>query len=289
MTVQGATEVDPDFIAGYRTWQQGELYSPEEARQDPAGAGRLEPLSRRGVRPAGAVDDQGEIPIEIEVTERKHRTVGGGVDYSTADGIGANGFWEHRNLFGAGEKLRLHLEASQLQYGFETNFAKPQFLRRKQTLVVDGQGKEFTTDAYEGELTDGFVGIERQFAEYWSATLGVTAEYSDLTGPDSPNEYFFLGGLRSKLRRDSTNNPLDPTSGSRLELTVSPLDEPFRIQHPVRLVCLVSGSSYLPLDEARRYVVAGRARAGKILGGGAVLPALQQTVLCGRRRFHPRL
>lgn len=265
VTVKGATEVDPDFIAGYRTWQQGELFSPEEVADTRRELTASNLFLAADVRPGAAVTDQGEIPIEIEVTERKHRTIGGGIDYSTADGIGANGFWEHRNLFGSGEKLRLHLEASQLQYGFETDFAKPQFLRRRQNLVADGQGKEFTTDAYEGELADGFVGIERRFLEYWAATLGVTAEYSDLTGPDSPNEYFFLGGLRGKLRRDSTSNPLDPTDGSRLELAVSPLSS-LAGANAGFTTLLLTGSSYLPLDKARRYVLAGRARAGTVFG-----------------------
>lgn len=278
VTVKGATEVDPDFIAGYRTWQQGELFSPEEVATTRRELVASNLFLAADVRPAAAVGDQGEIPIEIEVTERKHRTIGGGIDYSTADGIGGNAFWEHRNLFGAGEKLRLHLEASQLQYGFETDFAKPQFLRRRQLLVADGQGKEFTTDAYEGELADGFVGIERRFMEYWAATLGMAAEYSDLTGPDSPNEYFFLGGLRGKLRRDSTSNPLDPTDGSRLELAVSPLAS-LAGANTGFTTLLFTGSSYLPLDEARRYVLAGRARAGTVFGE-------ERSALPSNKRFY---
>ncbi len=265
ITVTGATEVDSDFIAGYRTWQRGDLYSPEEIDRTRRELVASNLFLAADVRPAAAVNEEGEIPIEIVVTERKHRTIGGGFDYSTADGFGANGFWEHRNLFGSGERLRVHLEGSQLQYGFETAFAKPQFLRRRQTLVADGQGKEFTTDAYEGELADGFVGIERQFWEYWAATLGVTAEYSDLTGPDSPEEYFFLGGLRGRLRRDTTENPLDPTDGSRLELTLSPLTS-FAGANTQFITLLLNGSGYLPLDKAHRYILAGRARVGTVWG-----------------------
>ncbi|KJS01888.1 MAG: hypothetical protein VR65_07310 [Desulfobulbaceae bacterium BRH_c16a] len=265
VTVIGTEKVDPDFIAGYRSWQTGALFSPEEiatTRRDLAESNLFDSVI---VRPAGVVNDQGQIPIEIEVTERAHRTIGGGIEYSTADGIGANILWEHRNLFGSGERLRFDLDGSQLQQGLEIDFRKPQFYKRRQTLVIGGQGKEFNTEAYEGELADSFAGIERRFGEYWSATVGLMAEYSDLTGADSPNENFYLGGLRSLIRRDSTNNPLDPTSGNRLELAVSPLaslagaDTKF-------ISVLFHGSHYLPFDQAGRYVLAGRARLGAVWG-----------------------
>lgn len=278
VTVKGATDVDPDFIAGYRTWQRGELYSPEEIANTRRELVASNLFVAADVRPAGAVTKEGEIPIEMEVTERKHRTFGGGIEYSTADGIGANVFWEHRNLLGSGERLRLALEASQLQYGYEIDFQKPQFLRRGQNLVIDSQTKEFTTDAYEGELADGFFGIERRFREYWAATLGLTAEYSDLSGPDSPNEYFFLGGLRGQIRRDSTGNPLDPVAGSRVELTVTPLASLAGASTGFTSL-LLSGSSYFPLDDARRHVLAGRARVGSILGE-------DRSALPAHRRFY---
>jgi translocation and assembly module TamA len=265
VTVFGAKTIDPDFIAGYRSWQAGKPFSPDELTATQRELAKSNLFDSAIVRPAESVNDRGEIPIEILVTERKHRTVGGGINYSTADGIGANVFWEHRNLFGAGERLRLYLDGSQLQQGFEANFRKPQFLERRQDLVIEGQGKEFTTDAYEGELVNSFAGIERRFAEHWSATVGVIAEYSDLTGADSPNENFYLGGLRGLVRRDSTNNPLDPTTGNRLELAVSPLTSLAGASTQFVSVSL-HGAHYHPFDKAGRYVLAGRGQLGAVWG-----------------------
>ncbi|EKD34084.1 MAG: hypothetical protein ACD_75C02477G0003, partial [uncultured bacterium] len=101
--------------------------------------------------------------------------------------------------------------------------------------------------------------------EYWSATVGITAEYSALTGADSPNENFYLGGLRGIARRDSTdiNTPLDPTTGSRLELAVTPYTSLGGASTQFISVVL-NGSHYLPFDEAGRYVLAGRGRLGGI-------------------------
>ncbi len=265
VNVKGAESVDEDFIAGYRSWKPGQKYSPEEVKTTRRDLAQSNLFDSVIVKPVGPVAENGEIPIEIEVHERKHRTIGGGVDFSTADGPGANAFWENRNLFGAGERLRLGIEGSGQSQGLEAAFRKPQFLKRRQALVTDASAKSYSTDAYDGELVESFVGIERKFGGYWSVTLGPTAEYSDLTGADSPNEQFYLGGLRGVLRRDSTDNPLDPTEGNRLEFNLSPYTS---LSGPSAQFTSVSfnGSQYFAFDEDGDYVLAGRGRAGMIIG-----------------------
>jgi len=49
----------------------------------------------------------------------------GGVTYSTSEGPGGKAFWEHRNLFGAGERLTLTLEGGQKIQGATADFRKP--------------------------------------------------------------------------------------------------------------------------------------------------------------------
>lgn len=263
--VKGADEVDPDFIAKYRSWGPGELYSPEQIRTTRRDLAQTNLFESVIVKPVGPVGESGEIPVEIAVVERKHRSVGGGVDFSTADGPGANAFWEHRNLFGAGERLRLGAEASGLEQGLTADFRKPQFLRRRQALVGQGNAKNYDTDAYQGELVDSFVGIERRLGDNWAATLGVTAEYSDLSGSDSTNDQFYLGGLRGILRHDNTDNPLDPTFGNRFEVNVSPYLG--LTDHDTSFTSVsITGSQYFPIDADGDYVMAARLRTGTIIG-----------------------
>ena len=266
ITVNGANEVDPEFIAGYRSWRAGEQYSPEQikvTRRDLAQSNLFDSVI---VKPVGPVGESGEIPVEINVVERKMRSVGGGVDFSTADGPGANAFWEHRNLFGAGERLRLGADASSYEQGISAEFKKPQFLQRRQSLVANAEAKSNDTDAYKGETVESFVGFERPLGENWSATLGALAEYSDLTGSDeSPDDQFYLGGVRGILRYDNTENPLDPTDGTRFEINVTPYmgltdkDTNFT-------TVSIAGSQYLSIDDDGDYVMAARARTGTIIG-----------------------
>lgn len=265
ITVAGARDVDPDFIAGYRSWKPNATFSADEVTKTRRDLAQSNLFSAASVNIADKVNEQGEIPIEIRVTERDHRTVSGGIDYSTAEGIGANLRWEHRNLLGAGERLRLGLTASQLLQGFETDFRKPQFFQRQQALLAEFRANNNQTDAYEGELVEGFVGVERQLLGFWSATGGITAEYAALTGTETTSDNYQLGGLRGILRRDSTTDQLDPTTGSRLELAVSPYTS-LGGAGAQFISTVLTGSQYVPFDEDGRYVFAWRGRIGSILG-----------------------
>ncbi|MBX2831096.1 MAG: outer membrane protein assembly factor [Rhodospirillales bacterium] len=265
VTVKGAQDVDTDFIAGYRSWDAGERYSPDHVRTTRRNLAQTNLFDSVIVKVDGPVGESGEIPVEIKVVERKMRSIGGGVDFSTADGIGTNAFWEHRNFFGAGERLRLGIEASGFEQGLTAEFRKPQFLRRRQALVADANAKNNDTDAYQGETVDSFVGVQRPLGENWSGTLGVTAEYSNLTGSDAPNEQFYLAGLRGILRHDNTDNPLDPTKGTRFEVNVSPYMGLSDKDTNFTSVSL-DGSQYLSIDDDGDYVLAARARTGMIIG-----------------------
>jgi len=92
VTVTGAEKVDPGFIASFRSWQEGAQFSPDEIVATRRSLTKSKLFHSVGVNPGTLVDEQGQIPIEIQVKERDHRTIGGGIDYSTADEIGVNGF-----------------------------------------------------------------------------------------------------------------------------------------------------------------------------------------------------
>jgi translocation and assembly module TamA len=265
ITVNGAEQVDPDFIAGYRSWGAGEQYHPDQIRETRRDLSQTNLFDSVIVKVVGPVGQSGEIPVEINVVESKMRSLGGGVNFSSADGPGANAFWEHRNLFGAGERLRFGADVSVLEQGLSAEFKKPQFLDRKQSFLADVNAKNNDTDAYKGSTLDSFVGIERPLGDHWSTTLGVVAEYSDLTGSDAPNEEFYLAGLRGILRHDNTDNPLDPTRGTRFEINAAPYIGLTETDTNFTSLSL-AGSQYLSIDDDGDYVAAVRGRTGTIIG-----------------------
>ena len=60
-------------------------------------------------------------------------------------------FWEHRNIFGAGERFRAEIAASELQQSLTTSLTKPDFLRVRQNLLVEATAKRERLDAYDSD------------------------------------------------------------------------------------------------------------------------------------------
>ncbi|HAI30916.1 MAG TPA: hypothetical protein DCM48_15520, partial [Thalassospira sp.] len=62
--------VDADFIAGYRSRRSGEQYHPDQVRTTRRDLAQTNLFDSVIVKVAGPVNDNGEIPVEIEVVER---------------------------------------------------------------------------------------------------------------------------------------------------------------------------------------------------------------------------
>ncbi len=110
----GEKTVDGDFIRRYSRLNGGEPYSPEKLRKAADRLRQLGVFSSLTIKEAGTLARDGTIPLTIEVSEGKHRYFGAGAQYSTTEGIGLQGYWGHRNLFGQAESLRIEGSVSRI-------------------------------------------------------------------------------------------------------------------------------------------------------------------------------
>src|SRR5690606_29499952 len=93
---------------------EGRDYSPaalERARRALMALGVFESVR---AEPAAALTPDNRLPVTFHVSERPLRAIGGTLSYETNYGLGISAFWEHRNLFGGAERLRLEAEAARL-------------------------------------------------------------------------------------------------------------------------------------------------------------------------------
>ncbi|RVC61562.1 outer membrane protein assembly factor, partial [Mesorhizobium sp. M2A.F.Ca.ET.046.02.1.1] len=106
-TVEGTEKVDRDFTEYMTGLKRGQQYSPQEiddARDRLLG---LEVFNSVTIKEGDSLDANGNIPIDVQVSERKPRFFGLGGTFSNTEGLGLEGYWGHRNLFGQAEKLRI--------------------------------------------------------------------------------------------------------------------------------------------------------------------------------------
>lgn len=281
LSFKGQEEVEEDYLRRIAEWPEGEPYDRRRIRtlQRRLSATRLFASANAESAPEPAPD--GSLPVTVTLVERAQRSIGGAASYSTDVGPGAEIFWEHRNIFGRNETLRLSANGSLIEQSGTVDFRKPAFLQPNQDLLANVTGGLEDSEAYERQAVDGLLALERPFLENWRASAGVSLGYEIIDeGADNGegNQTFTLLGLPLTASRDTTDDPLDPASGSRLQLSLTPTTG-VGDSSLLFLTAVAGGSAYYALDEAERFVLAGRARAGTVLGE-------ETSTLPANRRFY---
>jgi translocation and assembly module TamA len=262
--IGGLTSVNRDFIEKRLAWKEGERYDSRkvDATQQTLIASNLFATVR--IAPADKVSPDGRIPMRITVTERRARSVGGGIYYDSSLGFGGKAFWEHRNLFGEGELLHVEVTAGQSDYGLLAQFKRPAFLMLGLDLRSEASIGRLMTDAYDTRQAKFFTGLDYKFDSL--ITGGIGAEVlSGRVDDDTGTQNYTLAGLPAYIRRDDTDDLLNPTRGTRLGLSATPFVA-LAGNSPDYFQAKLSASGYQSLDADHRFILAGFTNIGSITG-----------------------
>jgi outer membrane protein insertion porin family/translocation and assembly module TamA len=176
ITIKGAQQVDPRAIRRKITVREGELYSADKLTESTDaiyGLGMFQAVTPRALNFEAA---DAPLDIEIEVRERKPRTIELGAGFSSVERFRLQVEWTHRNLFGGAERLTLSGKVSSIEQGAEARLLLPYFLRRRttftQTFFVRNE-QEINTDPLG--LSDALFSIEEAQPAFDLFTVGAEA------------------------------------------------------------------------------------------------------------------
>jgi translocation and assembly module TamA len=281
ISVKGLERVDADFVDRRLAKFRDKPYAPSEVaklRDDLRSIGVFESVK---VKPAEKLDDEGRLPVDVELVERDRRFIGFGANYSTNDGAGAKAYWGHRNLFGEAEQLRFDADVSgigendwsEINYGLSADFIKPDFLTQRQDLHSNlALVQEYDRETFDKKAATLLVGVDRRLSDTLSVSLGGEAEFSEITR-DGVERNFELFGPTGAVKYDTSDDLLNPTKGVRVNLTGSAFPEVIGSSQDV-FQTRATGSSYLDLSGAGNLVLAGRLSVASVFGGSVdELPA----------------
>ncbi len=267
INIDGLKKTNENHVAKLKTWQTGAEYERAKivAFRDRLGESGL--FSSISVAP-GAPDENGDAPIIVNLEERKRRTIGAGVSWSTSEGPGGRIFFENRNIFGRGENLRIELRGSKIEQSIDFTARKPFPTLPGFAFANFGFSNE-TTDAFDARSLRLSGGLAKQWLDDRLETrAGLAAETSKVETDGTEERTYFVSAPLSVLW-DSENNLLQPTRGFRASLTVTPYTgtETFTQSE-------LSGRYRLFLGADDRFTVAARAGFGATFGNGLLdLPA----------------
>ncbi|TVR99423.1 MAG: outer membrane protein assembly factor [Rhodospirillales bacterium] len=264
VTFEGLDRTRLDYVEQWIDWSVGEPFRQDSLDTVQSGLVGTGLFASVVVTHAEALDADGNVPIQVSVIEDKPRSIGASIGWSTDRGFGGRAFWEHRNLFGRDEDLRLSADLDQLEQGGRIEFVRPNFRRLDRRLFATAQASRVDTDAFEGFTASLASGLEWPLGGNWFASAGGLIEYSNLDDGDG-RQSSVLGGIPLTVSYRGADDDLDPTTGVRFDLGLTPFAGQSGTATFFHLTD-VGLAAYYPIDDRRRYVLAGRTRIASIVG-----------------------
>jgi translocation and assembly module TamA len=278
--VTGADKVDPAFIEYMTDIEPGTRYSPEKLEEARERLIALDVFGSVVIREGPELDPAGTLPIGIEVSERKHRFFGFGATVSSTEGLGLEGYWGHRNLFGRAEKLRLEGSVSrigdtakvgELDYRAAILFEKPGVLGPASRFTADLKSAFEHPDAFDRLSVGGGIGLSYEVTKEQTVSAQLRLDWARIEDAFGLRRYL-IASTPLQWVYDAREQPLDPARGFRLLAFAEPAHDFYSGATFVKI--RGEASAYHPLDEDERYVLAGRVAAGTIAGAElSALPA----------------
>ena len=286
--VEGAEGVDAAMlarIAGRRI--TGRPATPERLEAARRALLGLQVFDAVRAEPARALDPGGNLPVTFVVRERPRRAFGLSAAWETVFGPTLSAYWEHRNLFGGAEALRIEAEGSRIgesggfadgTYRLAAWLRTPEVLRRDIRMEAGIQVARERLEAFDRNAAILSLLFDHRLNERTTLRLGQGYTVGEVGRRDAFTRVQRLDATLG-IRDDDADSPLDPTRGWRLAATLLPTlpvdgDTPF-----ARL--RLDASTYLALDPQAGTVLAVRAAAGTTFGAARDALALDARFYAG--------
>jgi translocation and assembly module TamA len=291
VAITGLERLNPAYVEGRVRWQPGETYDASKVEETRRALIETGLFSTVQITPTPDPEHPGEARMTIDATERLHHTIGAGLAYNTSQGFGARAFWEDRNLFGNAESLRLSADVGQQLDAFRANFRRPDFLAIDQDFLATAEIANDIPVAYNSRRAIATTGIERRVDRWLTGGLSLLAEKANVTQlanvAGRGTQRYELAGLPAYVKLDQTDNLLNPTTGYRAQLNVTPAHT-FSGSHLTFVTNLLSGSTYWALGSEQRTILAGKLALGSLDGASlSQLPADQRIYAGGGGSIRP--
>ncbi len=271
VSFSGTEKVNTAFLQRRVPFKQGELYDPGKVDILRGKLTSLGVFNGVRIQPATALDANGELPIDVSLTDRLPRSIGFGLSYETQLGFAVSGFWVHRNLFGEAESLRLTGEINHIGQGalvtdtgvaLRADFRKPDWWLPGQDGRATAEAVREVLPAYRRNAVALTAGIDRIISPVWQVRVGLTGEVeqTEQTSAGFWRNFQLLGAPVSVLM-NKANSDVDPTKGYRVQLDVTPYVD-FGSNNDYFTIIRLTGRAYLDFSETGRSVLALRASFG---------------------------
>jgi translocation and assembly module TamA len=276
LTTAGDPVFGLDHLNVFPRFKQGQLYDSrktDDLRDALVATGIFSTVAVEPQR-TGKINPDGTEQVDLLVRQAKGppRTLAAEAGYSTGQGFKLQGSWTHRNLFSPEGALIGTVIAGSQEQGLSGTFRRSNAGRRDKTFTAILAADHSSYDAFNANTFTASARWSYDSTPIWQKRI--TYYYGvELTGTNESVYDFGVGNrvrrnygivaLPSQIQWDHSDSLLNPTKGYRLKLNLSPEGSVSGAARPyARTMAEVDG--YFPIGSS--FVIAGKARAGSILG-----------------------
>ena len=251
--IKGLEDVNEDYVRRHLGWQEGQAYDVDKVEKT-----RDQLIASNLFSTVAITTEKGPVPditpMQVDVTERLPHSIAAGASYASTEGVAFNASWEHRNLFGEAEDLKFSIVAGQEDKALTGEFRKPDiFGVGWDFLSTATVGKE-DANAYTSEGYKWFNGFEYKIIQNVVIGAGLSIEHATISDFELRQHYTLIG-IPVYLKHDGSDDLLNPTTGDREAITITPYTDPGNTNLSF-VTGRVSASYYQRLGKSDRYVIA---------------------------------
>jgi len=227
----------------------------------------------------GVREPDGRAVAEVRVAGNRgpQRLLTGQIGFATEEGFRAEALWRHRSLITPEGNFLVRGVLGSEEQRFSTALVMSNFRKRDRTLDLTFDIAGLDRPAYQSNTISLSSNLRRMSTHIWQKrwTWAVGAEIlasdererSTIDPRNADLEQrrtFFIAALPLHLGYDRSNDLLDPVTGYRLAVSLTPeiSEQDGKIETYARTI--VDGSAYRQFGDA--FVLAGRVRLGSIMG-----------------------
>lgn len=225
-TVEGLEVYEDKYVRRELTYEPGQLFQQRRLEESQKRILALGLFNTALVRPVTTrMSEEGEVPVEVEVSERKRYTTRIGVGYGSEDEFRFQASWTLRRFLGDLRLLTLSAKYSSLVAGLQASFTQPYFIDRKSNLYDNFELRRDTLEAFTTESANNRLIIDRVLSPTWTVFGGHRLELTRLLNvtqedvvPSTIPRDSLISAAEAGATRDTTTDPYYPDSGSQLIL-----------------------------------------------------------------------
>ena len=257
-------------------FHSGEAYSPERLSElnSRLSSTRLFDVARASlVKTASGTTDDGLAihDVRLELQDRPRNTIALGGSFATDRGVGLDAEYTRRNLTGQGDFLTAELTVAQLERMLDLEWNRPNRFGYGRAMIWRARLDQEETDAFDRRAVEIGARLENTRNPRFTYSLGVDAALVretarvDLRSDRVEERNLQLVTFGAGAQIDQADSTLDPRAGWRADLLVEPTAG-FGGAQSQFIRSTAQLRAYLPVDDDKRTVLAGRVKLGTAFG-----------------------